>query len=86
MKRAEKNLEEKGERKRGGSLSPLPHPLVVVVFFFPAHISLRCPHDLNSWNRLCRDKSRDQSSMSRNIQITEQNDLKMSSLFLAFRW
>ena len=24
--------------------------------------------------------------MSRNIQITEQKDLQMSSLFLAFRW
>ena len=32
-------------------LSPLPHPLVVVVLF-SAHISLRCPHDLNAWNRL----------------------------------
>ena len=31
-KRAEKNLEEKGERERGGSLSPLSHPLVD---FFP---------------------------------------------------
>ena len=55
-------------------------------FFAPAHISLRCPHDLNSWNRLSRDKSRDQCSMSRNIQITEQKDLQMSSVFLAFRW
>ena len=27
-KRAEKNQEEKGERERGGSLSPLSHPLV----------------------------------------------------------
>ena len=45
-----------------------------------------CPHGLNSWNRLSRDKSRDQCSMSRNIQITEQKDLQMSSLFLAFRW
>ena len=27
-KRAEKNLEEKGERVRGGSLSPLSQPLV----------------------------------------------------------
>ena len=32
-KRAEKNLEEKGERERGGSLSPLSQPLVD---FFPA--------------------------------------------------
>ena len=28
---------------------PLLHPLVV---FFPAHISLHCPNDLNAWNRL----------------------------------
>ena len=61
------------------------YPTPSLLFFAPAHISLRCPHDLNSWNRLSRDKSRDQCSMSRNIQITEQKDLQMSSLFLAFR-
>ena len=56
----------KGERRF--ALTPTPPPR----FFFSAHISLRCPHDLNSRNRLSRDKSRDQCSMSRNIQITEQ--------------
>ena len=34
-KRAEKNLEEKGERERGGSLSPLSH---LLVDFFCSHI------------------------------------------------
>ena len=24
----------------------------VCLFFFVAHITLRCPHDLNAWNRL----------------------------------
>ena len=46
------NKEEKRER-----LSPLPHPLVVVVvvvvfFSVSAHISLPCPHDLDTRNRL----------------------------------
>ena len=26
--------------------------LLLFVFFFFAHITLRCPHDLNAWNRL----------------------------------
>ena len=60
----------KGERRF--ALTPTPPPRCCCCFFFSAHISLRCPHDLNSWNRLSRDKSRDQCSMSRNIQITEQ--------------
>ena len=40
----EKNEEEKWERDL---LTPTPPPLS-----FSAHISLRCPHDLNAWNRL----------------------------------
>ena len=72
-------------KKRREAVRSHPYP-TPSLFFFSAHISLRCPHDLNSWNRLGRDKSRDQCSMSRNIQITEQKDLQMSSLFLAFRW
>ena len=49
---------EESEKKLGGkkegvpSLSPLPHPLVVVVFFFSAHICLHSPHDLYAWSRL----------------------------------
>ena len=57
--RREGSERKKIRGKRGSpSLSPLPHPLVVVVVvvvvvvFFSAHISLRCPHDLNAWNRL----------------------------------
>ena len=41
----------KREGERAPSLSPLPYPILIVVFF-SAHISLRCPHDLNAWNRL----------------------------------
>ena len=73
-------------KKRREAVRSHPYPTPSLFFFFSAHISLHCPHDLNSWNRLGRDKSRDQCSMSRNIQITEQKDLQMSSLFLAFRW
>ena len=42
------NKEEKRERGRKRALTPTPPP----GFFFAAHISLRCPHDLNAWNRL----------------------------------
>ena len=45
---------ERGRERRERlppSSSALPHPVVVCFFFF-AHISLRCPHDLNAWNRL----------------------------------
>ena len=48
----EKNKEEKSERERRGNslaLTPTPRP---PSFFFSAHISLRCPHELNAWNRL----------------------------------
>ena len=37
------------------SWSLLPPPLIVfcfVLFVFPAHYSLRCPHFLNTWNKL----------------------------------
>ena len=45
--------EKKIRRKRGRGLSPLPHPLFVCLFvFFLLTSSLRCPQDLNSWNRL----------------------------------
>ena len=48
--------EKKIRRKRGRGLSPLPHPLFVCLFVclfvFLLTSSLRCPHDLNSWNRL----------------------------------
>ena len=54
---AKEESEKKIRRKRGRgkvpTLSPLSHPvLVVVVVFFSAQMSLRCPHDLNAWNRL----------------------------------
>ena len=72
------------QRKKGREVVPShPYPTPSLLLFFSVHISLRCPHGLNSWNKLSRDKSRDQFSMSRNIQITEQKDLQMSSLFLA---
>ena len=49
----EKNKEKKRERERGGnSLALTPTPPPPSRFFFSAHISLRCPHDLNAWNRL----------------------------------
>ena len=50
--RAEKKKEKERKRERGGN--PLPHPLDV----FPSHISLRCPYNLNAWNRrvVCRKK------------------------------
>ena len=38
---------EEGER----ALTPTPPP-GFLFFFFAAHISLRCPHDLNAWKRL----------------------------------
>ena len=44
----EKNKEEKRER----ALTPTPSPLCLLVFFFLLTSSLRCPHDLNSWNRI----------------------------------
>ena len=73
-------------KKRREAVRSHRYPSPSLLFFFSAHISLRCPHDLNSWNRLSRDKSSDQCSMSRNMQIIEQIDLQISSLFLAFRW
>ena len=82
-KSGKKSGGKRWEEERRLALTATPPPRCC--FFAPAHISLRCSHDLNSWNRLSRDKSRDQCSMSRNIQITEQKDLQMSSLFLAFR-
>ena len=52
MRREEKdNKEEKRERGRKRALTPTP-PHGFFFFFFAAHISLRCPHDLNAWNRL----------------------------------
>ena len=42
----EKNKEEKRERDL---LTPTPPPRC---FSLSAHTSLRCPHDLNAWNRL----------------------------------
>ena len=44
----EKNKEDKRER----ALTPTPSPLCLLVFFFLLTSSLRCPHDLNSWNRI----------------------------------
>ena len=47
--------EKKIRSKKGRGLSPLPHPLFVclfVCFFFLLTSSLRCPRDLNSWNRI----------------------------------
>ena len=45
----EKNKEDKRER----ALTPTPSPLCLFVcFFFLLTSSLRCPHDLNSWNRI----------------------------------
>ena len=46
--------EKKIRRKKGRGLSPLPHPLFVCLlfFFFLLTSSLRCPRDLNSWNRI----------------------------------
>ena len=52
---AKEEREKKIRAKRARGLSPLPHPLFVclfVCFFFLLTSSLRCPHDLNSWNRL----------------------------------
>ena len=52
MRREERdNKEEKRERGRKRALTPTPPP-GFFIFFFAAHISLRCPHDLNAWNRL----------------------------------
>ena len=69
-------------KKRREAVRSHPYP-TPSLFFFSSHLFALSPR---SWNRLSRDKSRDQCSMSRNIQITEQKDLQMSSLFLAFRW
>ena len=54
MRREERdNKEEKRERGRKRALTPIPPPgFLIFFFFFAAHISLRCPHDLNAWNRL----------------------------------
>ena len=43
-----------GEEEEGRELPFLspPTPPPRCFFFFPAHISLRSPHDLNAWNRL----------------------------------
>lgn len=43
-----------GEEEEGRELPLLspPTPPPRCFFFFPAHISLRSPHDLNAWNRL----------------------------------
>ena len=43
-----------GEREKGTptSLVLSPTPPRRCLFFFFANISLRCPHDLNAWNRL----------------------------------
>ena len=49
----EKNKEEKRKRERGGNslaLTPTPPPPPRFIVF--AHISLRCRHDLDAWNRL----------------------------------
>ena len=55
-KRARKKQKggKEGEREGNAYLprpQPYPTPSLFVCFFF-AHISLRCPHDLNAWNRL----------------------------------
>ena len=49
-----KNKKEERERERGGNGVPLFSPPVSPHRFFflsSAHISLRTPHDLNTWNR-----------------------------------
>ena len=50
----ERNKKE-GKREREGNAylpRPQPYPTPSLFVFFFAHISLRCPHDLNAWNRL----------------------------------
>ena len=84
--RAKEESEKKIRRKRGrgtedgGGLSPLPHPLVVVVFF-STHISFRCPHDLNAWNRLGNLGRGTQRPFSENI--CSEDDLR-SRIFGTF--
>ena len=49
-----KNKKEERERERGGNGVPLFSPPVSPHRFFflsSAHMSLRTPHDLNTWNR-----------------------------------
>ena len=52
---AKEESEKKIRRKRGRGgkevfrFHSYPSPSL---FFFPAHISLRGPHDLNAWNKL----------------------------------
>ena len=51
----ERNKKEgKREREKGTPTSLVLSPTSPrrCLFFFFAHISLRCPHDLNAWNRL----------------------------------
>ena len=72
-KRARKNKEEK--REKGASLSPLPHPLVVCLFvcLFFAPISLRCPHDLNAWNKLGKEKIANVAKTKNSTGIARKN-------------
>ena len=51
MRREERDNKEEN-RERGRKRAMTPTPLPGFLFFFAAHISLRCPHDLNAWNRL----------------------------------
>ena len=53
--RREVRERKKIRRKRGREEGPPTPPLTV----FPSHISLRCPYNLNAWNRrvVCRKKS-----------------------------
>ena len=64
--------EKKIRRIRGRGLSPLPHPLFVCLFvFFLLTSSLRCPHDLNSWNRIV---SRARGKLTRKGKKKNNND------------
>ena len=67
----------KGERGRGRgrgegtsfALIPYPTPPPRCFFFFPAHISLRSPHDLNAWNRLSMNFNKSKLVHRKNTEL-----------------
>ena len=86
--------EKKIRRKRGRGLSPLPHPLFVCLFvFFLLTSSLRCPQDLNSWNRLVsrargkltRKGKKKQQQQQRQKQNNNNNNKQGASRFTRLR-
>ena len=51
VREREKNKEEERRGKEEGNFALTPYP-TPSLFFFSAHISLLCPHDLTASNRL----------------------------------